>query len=485
MTSAGSFYDRDIVISGSLGCTLPASSLSLKLLNSQGLPASVCDTQPHLGFGLVNKTTIPPCTSQMFGNMGFSWRDVPGATYNNATKTLTIPLSSTFYFDPFALDGTGATDSNPTGTTTTVSLTTYNTNDIIVLDAGSYFTTGTCTVSSVTDSLATHLTWTKRGSSLTDTQHDIEDWYSSAWSSSGSITLTLTWSATCTSIFTNAFGVTGANTASPWDSHSGLPAMTHYFANAPQANATVSTSNANDFVFGFVADNGVASNSPCSGFTSIVTGAFWSQSIYKIVSSAQTNLVVCVNLSPQQPWEMLADAIVMATVTQPITCTTANSAPQASVTPTTLACDGAARSFTAAPSSVITLTVPTDGSTTRYRFSGASTTALVPTCSSSPCSGSSVTIYYQYSQSVAYAINSCDAGAICGAPLLSYTQAGAATQSTLGTTASTYWIDSNTIASTPSSLTDSLGDLYYPYSYSWTITGANSVTSPVTYWCGL
>jgi len=129
--------------------------------------------------------------------------------------------------------------------------------------------------------------------------------------------------------------------------------------------------------------------------------------------------------------------------------------------------------------------VPTDGSTTRYRFSGPSTTTTVPTCATSPCTGASVTVYYQYSQSVAYSINSCDSGATCSAPNLTYTQSGSVTQSALTTTASTYWIDYGTTASVPSPYSDSLGNLYYPYFYSWSITAANVVSNPVVYWCGL
>jgi hypothetical protein len=113
------------------------------------------------------------------------------------------------------------------------------------------------------------------------------------------------------------------------------------------------------------------------------------------------------------------------------------------------------------------------------------TSTTVSTCSSGTCSGHSFTIYYQYSQSVSYAIDSCDSGATCSAPNLSYTQSGSSTYSTLSTGASTYWIDYGTTATVPSSLTDSLGDLYYPYSYSWSITSANIISNPVTYWCGL
>jgi hypothetical protein len=490
VTSIGP-YDRDIVISGSLGCSVSYASLSLALVNSRDLPASTCDTSPHLGYDLTNETLLPACTMQMFGNMGFSWGDISGATYDNSTDVLTIPLTSTFSFDPLALDGDGATDSNPSGTTTTVSLTTSNANDIIVLAAGSYYTGGACTISSVVDNLGTHLTWTSRGNSEPDSQHFLAEYYSSAWSSSGSITLTVTWSTTCTSVQLNAFGVTGANTGSPFDPNSGLPAYNHYFATSSQASVTLSTSNPNDFIFGFVVDNSVSSNSICSGFTNVVEGSYWSETIYEIVSSTQSNLNACINLSPGEAWMELGDAIQLGPVTQPITCTTARSGTAATVTlsgagvtPTTLACNGTEQYFAANPSSTITLTVPTDGSNSRYRFSGPSTTSTVSTCSSGLCTNSQVTIYYQFSQSVAYSIT-CNTGATCSAPTIAYQQAGSVTTPTLSITATTYWIDYNTMANASTSVTDNLGNSYTPYLSSWLITGQNVVNSPITYWCGL
>jgi hypothetical protein len=258
----------------------------------------------------------------------------------------------------------------------------------------------------------------------------------------------------------------------------------------------LSTSNSNDLIIGLIGQASAPTNSAGSGFTLVSCpsrdGVRAQCAEYQTVSSTQTNLNVQLTWSGStDPWGVIGDAIKQAVI-QPITCTTANSAPQAtltvsgaSVSPTTLTCDGASHNFNANPSQVITLTVPTDGSTSRYRFSTGATSATVTSCSSGTCTGASFTVYYQYSQSVSYAIDSCDSGATCSALNMSYTQLGSPTHSTLSTTASTYWIDYGTTASVPSSLTDSLGDLYYPYTYSWSITSANVVNNPETYWCGL
>jgi hypothetical protein len=92
--------------------------------------------------------------------------------------------------------------------------------------------------------------------------------------------------------------------------------------------------------------------------------------------------------------------------------------------------------------------------------------------------------YHQYSQSVAYSVT-CDAGATCNAPSLSYYQFGSTTSPALTTTAQTFWIDAGTIASASTSISDNLSDVYTPYLSSWLISGANVISSPINYWCGL
>ncbi|MDA4115289.1 MAG: hypothetical protein OK442_01885 [Thaumarchaeota archaeon] len=92
--------------------------------------------------------------------------------------------------------------------------------------------------------------------------------------------------------------------------------------------------------------------------------------------------------------------------------------------------------------------------------------------------------YNQYSESVAYSVT-CDTGATCGAPTLSYYQFGSTTMATLSTTASSYWIDAGSTASVSTSITDNLGNSYTPYISSWLVSAYDVINSPVDYWCGL
>jgi hypothetical protein len=92
--------------------------------------------------------------------------------------------------------------------------------------------------------------------------------------------------------------------------------------------------------------------------------------------------------------------------------------------------------------------------------------------------------YHQYTESIAYAV-ACDSGAICKPPSLIYYQCGSTTSSVLSTTAQSFWIDSGSIASVSTSITDSLNDVYTPYLSSWLINGADEFAAPVQYWSGL
>jgi len=91
------------------------------------------------------------------------------------------------------------------------------------------------------------------------------------------------------------------------------------------------------------------------------------------------------------------------TVTQSITITVANSAPSATfsisgcgVSNSTLSADGYKHTYSSiTPSCSITVTVSSDGTYTRYRFSGPSTTSSFTSCFTGTCSTESLTVYYQ------------------------------------------------------------------------------------------
>ncbi len=189
-----------------------------------------------------------------------------------------------------ALDGTNyATQGTPTATIA-ASLTTTSTNDvIIVIVFGQNTATGTYQTPSVSDSVA--LSWHARtslqevsvagGYSLFS-----EIFYAIAPSALSGDTITVTWDSAPTHYAVlQVFGVSGANTASPFDAEAGPGEF------ATGAYASVASSNANDFIYGMELTAVTGSPTAGSGFTGIesgVGGTFASE--YKVVSAIQSAL---------------------------------------------------------------------------------------------------------------------------------------------------------------------------------------------------
>jgi RHS repeat-associated protein len=198
------------------------------------------------------------------------------------------------------------------GTSGSGTLVTTYANDVLIVDVG--VKAGVNSVSSITSSPS--LTWMKRGSVATSTNAEAEEWYAE-WSSSGSISITVNL-ASAAATYAVPFGVSGANFASPFDSHSGLPATAYSTSSSGSPSVSLSTTNANDLILGFLANPGanVVDNSG-AGFTLIRTGHTSTGIIngnaeYKAVSSAQTGLAVTWTSSPSEVFAAIADAIVAA-----------------------------------------------------------------------------------------------------------------------------------------------------------------------------
>jgi hypothetical protein len=111
------------------------------------------------------------------------------------------------------------------------------------------------------------------------------------------------------------FGISGANTNSPFDP--GLPAPAQR-AGTTNPSVSVTTSNPNDMILGLAFVSGAPTISAGTGFSCIGTScashannpvAFGE---YQVVSSTQSGYAVSVTLSNKQSWIMVADAVVQA-----------------------------------------------------------------------------------------------------------------------------------------------------------------------------
>jgi hypothetical protein len=138
-----------------------------------------------------------------------------------------------------SLDGAAGTFNAGKGVVNSMSasLTTAKTNDIVL--AIGFAGAGGGTVTSVTDGAS--LVWHSRFNSAIGSRNMFCYWaLAASLLSADSITVNMADIDTLV-----VFGVNGANTGSPFDTNGSLPAT------AAAASVTVSTSNANDFLFGF------------------------------------------------------------------------------------------------------------------------------------------------------------------------------------------------------------------------------------------
>jgi len=193
-----------------------------------------------------------------------------------------------------ALDGSNYADGASATLTATIS-TTHANDVIIVIVYGQNTQTGTYrTISSLTDTGSAGLSFTARStykevSNAGGNSMFTQIWYAIASSTLSNEPIKLTWSSAPSLWgFLDVFGVSGANTASPFDSAS-LP-------NFPSVNnyPSVSTNNADDFIYGL--ENTASTSAPTSGsgFVGITTGVAnsYTASEYKLVTSTQNALSI-------------------------------------------------------------------------------------------------------------------------------------------------------------------------------------------------
>lgn len=241
------------------------------------------------------------------------------------TPTVTTP--GVLSLDGSATGCFGATQTTPcvTGTTSgTVALTTSDSNDIIVVLVTNEDETNTAvrTVSTIT---ATGLTFVERGTPLelqAPSYQDEEVWWALA-ASPLSVTITVTLSGATDDTVIVAFGVNGANTASPWDASTSLPAVNNGVPGTVPTVSGVYTTNAHDMILGFQANgNGAGTTATVetagSGFTLIQnldneggSNGEDGAAEYDIVSTQQSSATLAFGTATTASdyWLMIGDAI--------------------------------------------------------------------------------------------------------------------------------------------------------------------------------
>ncbi len=204
--------------------------------------------------------------------------------------------------------------SSATSTTVTTASITCAAGDVIIVFISS---ASNNLVSSITDSLSTHLTYTGRcsTSSCGATGHNsesVEEYYAIT-SSAATFTITATMAGTSTyDIY--AFGITGANTASPFDADFTANSLLtgHSSSGAPTVTG-VSTANTNDIIVGLVGVASTTLETASSPFT--LVGSAHDQTGQgiaaedEIVSTTQSGITVSFGTSPGAEWTEIVDAV--------------------------------------------------------------------------------------------------------------------------------------------------------------------------------
>jgi hypothetical protein len=222
-----------------------------------------------------------------------------------------------------SLDGS-ATGTWSSGTSFTITATTAHPNDVIVLWVVTYISGSSITVSSISDSQGKVVWQGSARTSYISCSHKEEttqtEWYGTASTALSSDVITVTLGGAPTAASGEEFAVTGANTASPFDINANLPAtVACSTSTAAPTVSTLSTSNANDFVFALYGGytSTVETAGAIAGTTATVMQAIGGTGDslageYLIVSSTEASQSCAYSLSTNY-WGIVCDAIVQAT----------------------------------------------------------------------------------------------------------------------------------------------------------------------------
>lgn len=270
---------------------------------------------------------------------------------------LTMLLSSLSFItisssaqSPLALDGSAK---NGCGyvTSCSVSLTTVNPSNVIIVGCDCWPLGGSFSVKDTAG-----LTFSTRTAQLSiGGGQFIQTWYAIAstplTSDSISVQTPLTGETWYGVI---AFGVSGANLQSPFDTNPSIPKVQANI-NCPASypcNTSVSTTNAVDFVFQFGGDTGYTQQTAGAGFTLIQwnSAGLNAYTQYEITSSRLSSATLSFGTSQGRDFGMITDALQPATTSTTSSTTTSSTSTTSSSSSTTSSSSSSATTTTSATS---------------------------------------------------------------------------------------------------------------------------------------
>ena len=230
------------------------------------------------------------------------------------TSTTTSSTSSTYIpsNSPTGLDGTGSASLTVGTRTASLLLTTTSPNDVIIVQdavgAGGADCTGKDTIS---DSAS--LVWHYRAHAFAYA-NQVEEWWAVA-PTALSDTITTSF---CTYEYgaVVAFGIAGANTASPFDLNPSLPQVAT--GGGDPGKITISTTSPSTMILGVMSNLGSQGISAPDSFSDVYNNFIpWTSKdfTYRVVSSPQSNYAVTWGNTENNAWIGLVDAVALTTTT--------------------------------------------------------------------------------------------------------------------------------------------------------------------------
>jgi hypothetical protein len=272
-------------------------------------------------------TSTPSSSSLSITSTPSSGSGTLSSTSQSSVQTTSLASCSTAF--QIALDGS-AIEYTGSGSSASVFLTTNKSPDVIVLyvtvvDSPMGSDSAPPVVSNITDGSAL-LSFHKRASIVTSSANagldkfSVEEWYAIASGTLSNDSIIVKTARSTPLITIIAFGISGANTASPFDSTSLVPSSGTGASNGT-ISVTISTKSPDEMIIGGA---GMSSVSPAAGSGYALIGSDGGQSLaqdpiaeYGVTCAAGSNYSVSFNgehsgLEGTQTWVMIADAVAEA-----------------------------------------------------------------------------------------------------------------------------------------------------------------------------
>ncbi len=269
------------------------------------------------GSSLTYSFVSPVTSSSSPSSTRYQWSSTNGLSQTLQSSSFTVSgtgtVNATYTTQTFGIDpnceGSGSGSSKSISTT----LMTAQSNELILVEiTGS---SNSLPISSVKDSFG--ITYNPEISYTTSSGVCLYVYYAFTGANTGQFSITVQVSSK--SVYDiQAFGITGANTASPFDANSYLPREKSSSNSIPTVSS-VYTSNANDMILAF---EGQTSNTPSqsAGSSFSATGLLYYDSTrslgdnteYKIVNSTQSGTSVSFGTSVSSSWIMAVGAVQRA-----------------------------------------------------------------------------------------------------------------------------------------------------------------------------